>query len=170
MAKSQVIDRDRGWGAIKDRVKKAGKVAAKVGVLEAAGMHETDGEGEPMTVAQVAAVNEYGSSDGRVPERPAWRNSLDKNKPKITTALQRTAEQIVDGGIPVDVAMGRVGLLGQSLIRRGIDDLTTPPNAPLTIAMKGSSKPLIATSQTRNSVTYEIIKGAQVDEARKGGG
>ena len=168
MAKSRIIDRDRGWRALRESVRKAGKVAVKVGILEAAGNHSNVEEGEaPKTVAELAAVNEYGSSDGRIPARPAWRNTLDGNKAKIIQALRKTAEAIVSKGASVDIAMGRVGLMGQALIRKSITALKTPPNAPLTIAKKGSSNPLIDTGQTRQAVTFELIKGSQVDEARR---
>jgi hypothetical protein len=167
MARTQIIDRDRGWRDLKNRMQQTGAVAVKVGILEGAGTHNRETEGAPLTVAQVAAINEYGSSDGVVPERPAWRNALDNGKDKIVKALRRAAEEITDGDT-ADTALGRVGLMGQALIRRGIDQLTTPPNAPRTIAEKGSSKPLIDTAQTRNSVTYGLIHGAEVDAARKG--
>ena len=44
-------------------------------------------------------------------------------------------------------------------IQQSIRQLRTPPNSPLTIAMKGSSNPLINTGKLRNSVDFEIIKG-----------
>jgi hypothetical protein len=166
MAKSKLIDRDRGWSALKEHVKRAGKIAVKVGILEAAGNHQNVEEGEPQkTVAELAVVNEYGSSDGRIPARPAWRNSLDESRERITKALGKVAEEIV-GGAAVEVAMSKIGLLGQAIVRRGITRLREPPNAPLTIAKKGSSNPLIDTSQTRNAVTFELLRGSEVDAAR----
>lgn len=166
MVAAKIVDRDLGWKALREAVAKSGPTAAKVGILEEAGAHERSVD---LTVAQVAAVNEYGTSDGHIPERPAWRNALDGAKDRITKTLQRAAGELLDG-VPVTTAFGKVGLFGQALIRRGIDALTTPPNAPRTIAQKGSSKPLIDTAQTRNAVTFAVLQGGEVDEARRARG
>ena len=105
------------------------------------------------TVASVAYQNEYGIG---VPERPFMH---------ITNARERRnwvklAGQIVAGQARGAEAQERgVRRLGLVMIRdfkRTIRDGVSPPNSPATIAMKGSSKPLIDTGQMINSIRADI--------------
>jgi hypothetical protein len=47
--------------------------------------------------------------------------------------------------------------MGASRVKVKILDGDFEPNAPSTIAKKGSSHPLIDTGQEKNSVTWEVI-------------
>lgn len=162
MARSKLIDRDLGWKDLKAKVKAAGKVAVKVGLLQDSG-HHPDGT----SLVEAAVGNEFGTSDGRIPERPAWRQGIDGNEKKLVTALRRTATEVVDRDLPADIAIRRVGHLAQAIIRKSIVDLDDPPNAPATIAAKGSSNPLIDSGHTRQAVTFEVLTQEAVDAARQ---
>ena len=105
-------------------------------------------------VAQVAVENEFGvrTRTQRVPERPFFRNALDgadKDLRKVVMAkIDRTT-------LKVDRSMAEaIGLAMQARIQKSITVLRKPPNAPATIAMKGSDNPLIDTGFMRQSVTY----------------
>ena len=55
--------------------------------------------------------------------------------------------------------MNKAGMIGRDACKKYITDGThLAPNAPATIARKGSSTPLIDTGALLNSITYEVRK------------
>lgn len=168
MAKPRVIDRDLGFADVKRAMQESSAYSVKVGVLQSAGTYE-DEHGKPVTVAQVAAWNEYGTSDGKVPSRPAFRLAADENRAKIAEAQSRLAQQVLDGKIDTRTALGRLGLLVQGYVRKSIIDLRDPPNAPFTIKQKGSSNPLVDSGQLVQSVTWEVVKSTEAREPSAAG-
>lgn len=149
-----VKDTDRGLKALLARMAATKGATVLVGVFERAGDHRSDDPAAaPVSVAQVAAWNEYGTST--IPARPAIRNGLEGGKVQIGKAFDAAAKAILDGK-PVQQALGVVGLLGQALIRRSITATFSPPNSPRTIAAKGSDHPLIDSGQYRQSIDFEV--------------
>lgn len=109
------------------------------------------------TLAEIAAVNEYGSEDGHVPERPAHRNCAADNQSEIASNTQAAIKAVLNGATAQQV-MDRIGVWYTGKVKQAILDLDSPPNAPATIARKKSSNPLIDTGRTRNSVTHVVRK------------
>jgi len=108
-------------------------------------------------VAQVALQNEYGfESPGgaQIPARPFFRQALES----VEDAVVRLVERRVDSETMVASSQlaNEVGLTVAGAIQQRIVDLREPPNAPSTIARKGSSNPLIDTGQMRMSVTWRV--------------
>lgn len=111
-----------------------------------------------------AVYNEFGTRGGAsgggwggpIPERPFMRNTMRNKKNSYRDQLRRAAKMIVEGKISLQVVMSRLGIQAQNDIRDEITSLTSPPNSPVTIALKGSSKPLIDTGEMRQSVTYKV--------------
>ncbi|AUR89467.1 neck protein [Vibrio phage 1.123.O._10N.286.48.F3] len=121
-----------------------------VGVHKSAGKHE----GSDLTVAQVAAYNEFGTE--RIPERAAIRTSMRENKVENLLMIARIIKKISSGkGGNHRQAMGKVGMKVQNDIQRKIVELKTPPNAQSTIDRKKSSNPLVDTGQLVNSIRWE---------------
>ena len=54
--------------------------------------------------------------------------------------------------------MGELGLKAAVDVQEKVLDVKQPPNAPRTIARKGSANPLIDTGHLRQSITHEVIK------------
>lgn len=108
-------------------------------------------------VAQVAMQNEYGiSAPGGppIPARPFFSQALRRAE---TDVSQYVANHISPELMVLTPQMAdTVGQIVQSAIQQRIVDLRRPPNAPYTIAMKGSSNPLIDTGQMRLSVTWRV--------------
>lgn len=104
-------------------------------------------ENDGTDVATVALRNEFG--DDKVPARPFMAQAVDKNPKEIdaliTKAFQKELPQAVYSIIGEGIA---------ALIRKEIDSGDFVPNSPVTIARKGSDKPLIDTGTMRDSVTY----------------
>lgn len=115
--------------------------------------HSKYEDGTP--VAAVAAWNEFGTQ--RIPERPFFRRAIEAEKGP-NSQLRQIVKQRVD---PQTLAITNsiAGLLGaamQGTIQKEITTLRQPPNAALTIRLKGSSNPLIDTEHMRNSVTWKV--------------
>jgi hypothetical protein len=124
----------------------------KVGVLQNTGTHS----GDLLTVAEVAAFNEYGTEN--IPERSFIRSAIQEHRAELIQITGQLYKQMSEGKLSTEDALGRLGLKIQSLIRNKIDSIEEPPNAERTIARKGSSKPLIDTGQMRQAINYEIVK------------
>jgi len=143
-----VQDIDRGWNRIKREVQKSGGV--KVGVMGDAG---TSDEGADMLL--IAAVNEFGSADGRVPERSYIRAGFDKNRSKLRNTAAALWGRVLDGDMDQRQALGLLGETHQDQVQKFLTALSAPPNAASTIARKrGSANPLIDTGRLRSSIRW----------------
>lgn len=131
-------------------------VGVKVGVLGS-----TDArEGEPITNAQVGLKNEFGSVSENIPARSFLRMPLEtKEKELEQTFSQPDVKKMILKG-DIKGAMTELGFTAEKIIddafkSRGFG--SWKPNAPYTIAKKGSSEPLIDTSQLRRSITSKVV-------------
>lgn len=138
---------------------KRAKKTAGVKSLEI-GFYDTARYPDGTPVTNVAVWNEFGTrtAEGavRTPTRPFFRNAL----PDIEAEGMATLKNSVDPAtLTVSPRMAEVvGLQAQATLQQSIVTLVDPPNAPSTIAMKGSSNPLIDTGFMRQSVTYKVNK------------
>lgn len=117
----------------------------------------TEADGTPM--ALVAAVNEFGSSDGRIPERSFLRAGIRRGRPVFRRLNESSLKAIVSGTMSEQVALGRLGLAAVAAIQNEIVNGSFEPNAPSTVARKGSDKPLVDTGSLRQSITFVIDSG-----------
>jgi hypothetical protein len=112
-----------------------------------------------------AVWNEFGTRGGAsgggwggpIPERPFMRNAVRGNAARLRTFMAKQAKEIVENRITTGRVLSQAGIALQGAIQHEISTLTTPANSPVTIALKGSSKPLIDTGQMRQSVTYQVV-------------
>lgn len=136
--------------AHKAKIKKAGLVLT-VGVHGDAGAHSGDG----ISLPELAAIHEYGLG---VPARPFLGPFAEKSRESVT---RRIGEAIANGLVKGGDALAGIRILGEwcvGQIKAAIAAGIPQPNAPSTVARKGSSKPLIDTGQLRNSITYKVSK------------
>jgi hypothetical protein len=111
-----------------------------------------------------AVWNEFGTRGGAsgggwggpIPERPFMRNAMRNNRSKYRNALRTSARKILLGETSLSSVLTKLGILGQGDIQMEITSLMSPPNSPTTVALKGSSKPLINTGAMRAAVTWVI--------------
>jgi hypothetical protein len=108
-----------------------------------------------LSMAAIAATNEFGTN--RIPARPFMSTSFDENRAKINKAIQGEYAKILDGKSTASKSLGLIGLLGTRLIVQKIRAIISPPNSPITIAIKGSSKPLIDFGQMVQSVRHKVV-------------
>lgn len=106
-------------------------------------------------VAEIAAYNEFGSSD--TPARPFMRQSFEKHEDELQKACDEANKTIAKGGT-AEQALNRIGVFCKGLVQNEIVDGGFAPNAESTIKKKGSAQPLIDTGLMRQSVNYVIKK------------
>lgn len=164
--KNVVTDTDHGWKELAS-VFDMGGFEAHIGFLRSSGLHKQKvREGESLkpnvstsktnTVAQIAFMNEFGSADGRIPERSFMRSAMDENKPELTKFIKKISGDVVDGKFGPKKGLGLISQKVVNFIKAKIKSGPFKENAPYTLAMKKSSKPLIDTAQMLNSLEWEI--------------
>lgn len=136
MAVATVIVKDTGWQRLRDlaRELRGQKSFAKVGVLENAAPPE-DGR---FTMASLAAIQEFGSRDGRIPARPWVSGGIRAGEERLTTAAQKLAKGVYEGKVDTEYALNVLGAMGAAEIRRYVTqgEQVPPPNAPATLRAK----------------------------------
>ena len=127
-----------------------------------------------LTIAQLAAIHEFGTRDGRVPERSFLRSMLRDHQGMIRAELRRIIRAAMKGESPV-MALQRLAVRLEALAKKQITDLRSPPLAESTrrkrFAMTGDAdpNPLIDTGQLRASITAVLHTGSGLAGASSGG-
>jgi hypothetical protein len=85
------------------------------------------------------------------------RTSFDENLSKINKLINLQYQAVQDGKKNADQALTAVGVVMVGLIQQKIRSIVSPPNSPRTIAIKGSSKPLIDFGQMIQSVREKVV-------------
>lgn len=97
-----------------------------------------------------------GGWGGPIPERPFLANAMRDNQGKYSDGMATAARAILRGEYDMRDALSKLGILAQGDVQAEITALSTPPNSPVTIALKGSSNPLIDTGEMRQAVTWKV--------------
>lgn len=133
----------------------------KVGILG-----ETNQRNDGLTNAQIGFANEFGKMTGypRIPARSFIRTPLNlhfREKLKEKESLTgKELEKAIRTGQAEKFAQ-KVGMVAEETIQEAFETHgygEWEPNAPRTIAEKGSDSPLIDTGQLRRSITSKVIK------------
>jgi hypothetical protein len=155
--RSTFRDTDRGFNRIAQAIRGLRPTTLRVGVLEPEGGAEADADGA--TLAGIAAINEYGSADGHVPERSFLRSTFDAHQTEYGRELAQVIEDAALSGADPEQGLARLGLRIVGDVQEAIASGVGPANAPSTVARKGSSKPLIDTGRLRQSIRSEVVPG-----------
>lgn len=124
--KGKVTVIDRGMRRLMDEFAKAGKGAVvKVGIQgeKAAQEHkdkkqvqtrpregtEATSEWKPMTNVKIGLIHEFGTKDGRIPERSHWRAAFDANQANYKELLRK----VVSNFTSVATARGDIRMVGE---------------------------------------------------------
>lgn len=124
----------------------------KAGVLGSAG---SESNGQPL--ADVATINEYGSPERNIPSRPFMRQTFDASVNLVVDFIARQMDAIFQGRSDVRSSLTKMGIWYVGEIKKMFTRGDFAPNAPSTIRLKGSSKPLIDTGRLRQSINHEVI-------------
>lgn len=133
------------------------ELSVLVGVPSGAGSYPSENGRPALNIATVAAVNEFGTADGRIPARPFLRPAMEEGTPKFVRIAEIDLPDILLGKQPLTRMLHRMGNVAVGMVQQKITDVKTPPNAASTIAKKGSDNPLIDTGALRQSINYEVI-------------
>lgn len=151
MARNEVTDKDMGYSALLVGINRlANEPAVFVGVRGDAGSVD----GVPLLL--IASANEFGTSDGHVPERSYIRSTVDERRATYLATLSKIVGDEVDGKQLAVKGLDRLGVRAVADVQRKITSLKEPPNTAGTIRKKGSSNPLIDTGRLRQSIAYEV--------------
>jgi len=151
--RSTVIVRDLGYSQIVEDLNAAGEIFITVGIHGEQGERK---EGDPATNVLIGSVHEFGSPSRGIPQRSFIRSTMDEERERIGTLTAKAMDRVASGQLSAAQALGAVGQFAQTKIQQKITKLREPPNAPATIAQKGSSNPLIDTGQMRASITHVV--------------
>lgn len=176
----KVVEKDNGWAAITRLLQDlaAGETYVRAGVIGEKG--DAQHQGEPITVARLAAVHEFGASIQvgdrtiTIPERSFIRAPWAAKRDEYLALLKKAAFAVLKRKIsPADfprylTALGMKMVADmQGAIRAGIE----PPLAASTLARrtKGTGKaaagaravPLLDTGQLINSLSHQVVVGGK---------
>ena len=154
MAKFKVRDSDPGFKKFRKQLT-GGPNAVNVGIFGAEVINETDDEGNQIDLVGIASANEFGTE--RIPERSFLRSTIDEKKEDFRKFIGRNKAAMVINPIERKRAFIKLGLFAEKEVVKKINKGPFVPNAPATIARKGSSKPLIDTGRMRQSVTSKVV-------------
>lgn len=149
----KVTDVDKGAKKMLERIRKAsGPHTITVGI------HDEDGSAtekdSDLTVADIATMAEYGIGQ---PRRSFVADWADEYASEHVTNLRKMGAALVKGRIAsVDQGLNQLALLYVGLMQGRISAGIDPPNAPATIARKGSSTPLIRYGQMRSAIRSKV--------------
>ncbi len=109
---------------------------AVVGVLgsDASSMHKDD-DGSSISNYELATVHEFGSDDGKIPERSFLRQAMDTNQNAITKKIIEVYLSVLEGKDPKK-ELGKLGEFARGLVLEQFKqegDPKWPPLAPSTV-------------------------------------
>lgn len=126
-------------------------------------MESNSARGDAPSNAELLYIHDQGSPDRHIPPRPVLKPAIAQPevKEKIQTMMREAAvAALVNGNMEkCEQNFHKAGMIGRDACKKYIQDGgKLAPNAPMTVAMKGSSKPLIDTGSMLNSITYAVRK------------
>lgn len=140
-------------------------LSSKTGILRQ-DADEPAGEDSGITLAELGVVLEYGTEDGHIPPRPAYDDAARKHREAWNGLMRQTVREVVtqeyDGkAASFPPSLKTLGVVMRAHVRDEIP-YEAVPNAPATIAAKGSSGPLVDTSQYANSIRSQGTDGPRI--------
>jgi hypothetical protein len=129
--------------------------AVYVGVSDGTDARKDNGP----TNAELAFLHTNGVPTHNIPPRPFLEPAIKANHIGIGALQTKVVEAASKGNqAEVNIGMQKIGIFAVNCVKQWWDDPRNnwPPNAPSTIARKGSSHPLLDTAQLKNAQTYVI--------------
>lgn len=156
----EIIDMDFGLRKIMQGMSALPRRNVLIGIQEGTQTRAMSKNGriqqQGMNVAQYAAANEFGTAT--IPQRSFMRSTFDEKQRNIVQVINNQIGLFIDGKVNSDQVYNRIGIAVADLIRQKIAQIQTPPNSPVTIAIKKSSKPLIDFGQMVASIRHIVVR------------
>lgn len=93
-AKAKVTFSNRAWRELADNVNDLGRSHVKVGILAGKGA-DTPGDDTSLTLAQIAAIHEYGAPAANIPERSFLRRTFRLHSAALGNTTARLAKLVL---------------------------------------------------------------------------
>ncbi len=106
-----------------------GKVA-QVGIP--AGLAYEDGT----SVAYVAAIQEMGAPDVKIPERPFFKPAIAQHSDEWSAIMRGMVPKVGAGEITADEVLDAVGITAVADIQQAIADVDSPTLSPITVMLR----------------------------------
>lgn len=149
---SKVKSNLKGLSALKRKMKTISQYSAQAGYYD--NKHPTAG----ISYAYLASIHEYGTRDGRIPQRDFITQAYLDWIMSIKGDAEKAAKDIIYRKIPVKTALKRVAEEGAIFITNAAYRFDSPSNAPSTISNKGFDNPLVETGKLANGVKSKVVK------------
>jgi len=126
-------------------------------------LHQASGS---ITLAELAAILEYGTEDGRIPSRPAFQMTFDEERERLVELGKKLIESFLKGRTSLDKALGVMGSTFAAAVKKKITGGPgiPPPNAPATVEAKGSSRPWVDTGRLVGAISWAVHLGGSDTE------
>lgn len=116
------------------------------------------------SIATIMATHEYGSVMKRIPCRSWMRKFVDGNKYDVNKKVETVCSAILTNKMNSQKGLQILGVWLTNNFKKTIRSLTSPALSWKTVKRKKSSKLLIDTAQSINSIKYRIQKHKPVKE------
>jgi hypothetical protein len=113
--------------------------------------HPKTGESE----ATVAAINEFGVPSLNIPERPFMATAARNTQVGAAIALEMKRNLTNQRG---QFRWNAIGDFYANEVKVTIEGFSEPPNAPLTISLKGFDNPLVETGHMMRNVDTRVVR------------
>lgn len=158
VGRTRIRYRDDGWMQIVANMKLLGSSVVEAGIV---GTNARIAHPSGLSMADIAALNEYGTDDGHVPSRAFMRTiirSAEARQAFLRAASTVATQAISRRAIPVSRALANIGRWAVAEIKKNIASTVPPPQAAATIAKKGHDGTLRETFSLYNAINYVIRK------------
>lgn len=139
----QIID--LGWKRIKNSINQLHNKKVEVGFLD-----------NKENIAYIASIQEFGTRNKRIPERPFMRNAIKENLIDYQDLMKQRVQMLIRNTIAPKGILRDAGIYWEFQFMKSIKNFSTPRNADSTIARKGFNDPLIHYGLMLAMVKYKI--------------
>jgi hypothetical protein len=156
--KIDIRESGKGLKELKKYLSQLARVEAetRVGILSEKGGGDPHNNAET-NLAELAALHEFGSADGRILERSFLRSTFDAKKGEIPALAKPLVLKWLDGKTTLANVFKTLGAWLATEVKKKVTvEGVEPPNTPLTVARKGSARPLVDTGQLVRAISYVV--------------
>jgi len=153
---------DREWQKQLKRISKLTKGPhVLVGVMASAG----DAEGGEFSLAELAAVHEFGSPENGIPERSFIRSTITAVSEERAKLVEKIMDDILHEKDTIEGGLAKLGLWLVNKIKSRIRNREIIPRLEdseagrRTIKRKGSDVTLVDTAQLLNAISWRVESG-----------
>ena len=126
-----------------------------------AATRRTPGGQTDISNAELMLLMVFGVLSRNIPARDPLFTPIIKHRRELIQSLGSGSMRAAFKAGDYEKMFKLLGIAGEAIVQQAFEtsgDGTWPPNAPSTIAAKGSSQPLIDTAQLRKSVSSDVVK------------